>query len=429
MRFAPAAGLALLLAAAPAAPGDDAKQSAHYVLRARGDCPEAGDLVKFAEAAYGRLLPYFGKAPSEKKLEIEYFADLMAYNEKLKADGLPDENYAPDGRYLPYTKKAYARRLKWDWDTRRALLDVLVDQFMSLSVVSRQNKGMPTWYRGGLSCHLFLHRWDGKTLTVGEEDDPGPWGREIAKVCDQAREGTFDPTAGIREDSRVFMETWPLVHYCLASGDRAMYARFRAVERRIWDGIETKEASDALLGQDARKVKDLVKAWYAARTPTWTTVRDLWERTAEDGFVGIGQEGQEAILRATAESPPAAFVEATIAPGEGAEGGVILLFDPTGGFLQASFDPGGKVVLEKYAAPGSGQALASADAPPGTEARLRVEVQPGGVVKVLAGGKEAISWTAPSPESLGKGSAGLYARGGRVRFTGVKASGIVPPKK
>ena len=124
---------------------------------------------------------------------------------------------------------------------------------------------------------------------------------------------------------------------------------------------------------------------------------------------------------AGADAPDASFIEATVAPLDKAFAGLILAYDPTGGLLEISWRPGGKIELSRRSGGAeAGLVLASADGPPGAEAKLRADIAPGGVVKVLLAGKEVLSWTASSPEEMWKGRVGLFTQGGKARFSGVK---------
>lgn len=418
----------LLLALLPAPAAAEVRQSAHYAVTVRGDCPEVPELLRVADALHGKLAAHFGRRPGGGKLEIEYFASLTDYNDRLRAEGFPEDAYSPEGRFWNHTKKVYARRLDWEWDTRRALIVALTDQFQALSVQSK-TKGAPTWYRAGLFAHFGVHRWDGKTLVVGADDEPSPWGREIGKFFEEAREKRLDATAAATSDARSLMEAWPLVHYCLASGDRTAYARFRGVEKRMWDGLEPREAAQALLGPDPKRMRDAIQEWYAGQRLTWTPVRDLWERTAEDGFAALPRPSNEALLAATGEAGEAPFVEAVVAPGKGATAGLVLHLDDSGAFVALTWRPGGALTLERRITMERADTLETGEGPAGEEARLRLEASADGVIRVSVAGKQVLAHAPADPALLGKGRAGLLSVGGPARFTSVKCSAVKPPKR
>ncbi len=437
MRPRPAAATLLLLlllllalsSSPPPASAAEKVSSQYYVCTVRGECPEVPELLKVADAAYSRFAAHFGKKPSGSgKLEIEYFAEASAMGEKMKSDGFPDEAFGSEGRFWNYNRKVYARRLDFDWDTRRALIINLVDQFQSLSVQAK-NKACPTWYRAGLAAHFAVHRWDGKTLQAGVDDEPTPWGRELAKNYESARAKTLDVGDPVRGDAKSYIEAWPFVHWSLASGDKGAYARFRSAEKRMWDGESGSELNTLLLGSDPKKVREAAQEWFAGQRATWIGKLDLWERTSEDGFRSVPRPNPWSLLVTDADEGESPFIEALVAPGEKAAAGVALHAGETGSFVAAVWTPGGSLSLSRYVGPDRPEVLESCAGPEGAEARIRLEADGAGALRVSVAGKQVLAHAPADPGLLGKGKAGLFASDGPARFEDVKCSAVKGKRK
>jgi len=424
------AAAAFLPAAPPAAAGDETKSSAHYLWNIHGDCPEAPELMKVAEAAWGQFAAYFGARPGGK-LEIEYFEKSADYASIITGKGAGAEGAGgvpAQGRYWYENKKVYQPRMERPWDTRQWLIVNLANQFMALGVIGK-GKNTPTWYSAGIVFHFALHRWDGKTLVTGVDDDPAAAGRSIAQFAADAKEGKWDPMDAVNTDSKAYVEAWTAVHFLLSGADKGATARFKALERKMWEGMEARESVTLLFGADPKKIRKSARDWILALPRPWAPVADVWERTSEDSFSAEPfNKGQDAILLREADAGPAPFLEATITPAEKGEGGLMIGFTEAVGGLVVAWSPGSKIELLRKTGRERGTVLASAEGPTGAEAKLRVEVA-GSTVKVLLAGKEALSWTAEGEAALGSGRTGLLCNGGKVRFTGVKASEAKPAKK
>ncbi len=430
IRTLPALLLLLLAAAPPAAAQDETRSSAHYTWNIHGNCPEAPELMKVAEAAWGQFAAYFGARPGGK-LEIEYFEKSSDYASILTGKGADVEGAGgvpSQGRYWYENKRVYQPRMQRPWETRQWLIVNLAQQFMALGVVGK-GKNVPSWYSAGITMRFALHRWDGKTLVTGVDDDPCAWGRSIAQLADGAREGKWDPMDAVSSDSKVYVECWAAVQFLLSGADKGAMARFKALERKMWDGMESREAATALLGADPKKIRKASRDWIVALPRPWNPLADIWERTSEDSFLAEPfNKDRPAILLREADAGPSPFIEATIAPAEKGEGGLMIGFTEAAGGLVVAWSPSSKIELLRVAGPGRGQVLASADGPPGAEARLRVEIA-GPVVKVLLAGKEVLTWTGEGESAPSEGKTGLLCDGGKVRFTGVKGSDAKVGKK
>ena len=420
---------ALLPPAAPpaAAAAAETRSSAHYTWNIHGDCPEVPELMKVAEQAWGRFAAYFGGKPGGK-LEIEYFEKASDYTSILTGKGAGESGGVPaQGRFYGEDKKVYQPRMERPYETRQWLIANLATQFTYLGVYSK-GKNPPGWYRAGIVFHFAVHRWDGKTLEVAVDDDPGGVGSSLAQFASDAKEGKWDPMDAVNSDSNVYVEGLAAVRFLLSGADKTATARFKALERKMWEGMEAREAATALLGSDPKKIRKSAKDWILGLQRSWTPLSDLWERTSEDSFNGEPfNKGQDAFLLHEADAGPAPFIEATIVPAEKGEGGLVFGFsDAVGGYVVV-WSPSAKVELLRKSGRERGTVMASAEGPPGAEAKLRVEVD-GLVVKVLVGGKEAFTWTVGDRDAPAKGRTGLLCSGGRVRFTGVKCSEVKPKK-
>jgi hypothetical protein len=233
----------------------------------------------------------------------------------------------------------------------------------------------------------------------------------------------------VNADSKMYSEAWTAVHFLLSGADRGVTARFKALERKMWNGMEARESATTLLGADPKKIRKSARDWIVGLPRPWLPIRDVWERTAEDGFAGVPYDrNPDALLVRDADAGPDPFAEATIQPEGAAVGGVLIGGDVGGGFLAATWSPGQKVRLVRRSPNDSGLDLAMAEGPPGPEAKLRIEAS-GNTVKILLAGKELISWTGEEGTRPGAGKAGLFAAGGRVRFTGIRVADGSAAKK
>jgi hypothetical protein len=413
-------------AAAPSPPPAETRNSPRYVLEVHGNVPDAAELLKVAEALFPQLAKHYGTAPKER-MQVALYEKAADYSDALTKAGLVGEGFSPSGRYLPLDGKVHMPLQDRATETRRWWIVHLADQFAQQEVFAK-NKPVPTWYRVGLLAQFATHRWDGKTLATGVEDEVGGWGRALEERAKAAREGRWEPFDAVTEDTKTYVEGWPVVRYMLAGPDKGLTARFRALERRMWEGMEAKDSVALLLGADPKKAKEIraaAKAWLLARTRAWEPVRDLWERTGEDAFTAENFRPEvEPLLVSGAGPGDPPWIEATVIPGE-ASGGLVLgrAEGEADDALVCTWTQGRKIELLRRAGGPAGSVLGSADGPAGPEARLRLECS-GGVARVLLAGKEVLAVPVEGIAAT-QGRAGLVANGGRVRFTGVK---VAPPK-
>ncbi len=410
------AALALPLLQEPAPLPERTLESAHYRFVAVGDLPDAGSYVKLAEALHARLSEHFGTAPKGPgKLEIRFWATAEGFKSGASAEGVPAALLDAGGVYWTGTRRAYFWRQPSGYATRHLFLHELTHQFHYLAVMDNAARA-PAWYVEGLAEHFAWHRWDGEGLECGQSDVLALEQR-IPTVVEKARAGDYDLAAVLSGRERAdYGEAWAAVHFLLSGPDRALTARFRAEERRLWLGKKGDPAA-AILGPRPAAANEAARRFLGGLETTWKVEWIAWDTVGRDL---VGESETVAIARTRREHAPPLSVEATATPERGSPG-LVTGFRGTGEFLAMDVRPEGTVrVLRRRR--GAWEVLATAPvARGGASLRLALEAAPDGRIVASVDGREAAR--ARVEGEAVAGPVGLLVDGGRTRFSEIRLPG------
>ncbi|MCI0343369.1 MAG: hypothetical protein L0216_19860 [Planctomycetales bacterium] len=403
------AALALAAPQDPAAGPERVLESAHYRLVAVGDLPEAEGYLKLAEALHERLTAHFGVAPrGPGKLEIRFWATVEGYKSGASAEGVPAALLEAGGVYWTGTRRAYFWRQPSPYGTRHLFLHELTHQFHYLAVMDNSARA-PAWYCEGLAEHFAWHRWDGEKLECGQSDVLALEQR-IPQVVEKARRGEYDLAAILSGRERAdYGSAWAAVHFLLSGPDRALTARFRAEERRLWLGKKGDVAA-AILGPRPAAASEAARRFLSGLATTWKIEWIAWDAVGRDV---VGESQTVAIVRTRREHAAPVAIEAT-AEAERGRAGLVAGFRSTDEFLAMDAGPDGAVRLLRRRA-GKWEVLASARVARGASRRLRLEVAADGRLAASVEGKEVAS--ARLEPGAAAGPVGLLVDGGRCRFS------------
>ena len=389
-------------------------RSEHYELTVPGAFEDGEDWLALAEALHARLREHFGAAPPEETpLQVQFYADQASYMAGLAAEGVAPEVSRAGGVYWTGTRKASFWRQPSRAFTRHLYLHELVHQFHYLSVMDNQPR-TPTWYTEGLAEHFSHHTWDGKTLRTGLSDLV-MLEENIPSMAAAARAGTLDleeVASGRLGGPKP--ESWALVHWLLASPDKALTERFRKLERRMWAGTPF---SSKVFGSSARARERCLEQgleWLGSLQTTWKIEWIEWDA---EGEVLVGDSGVVGLMRARDAALRGGL--SSILEGTG-RAGAILGFRSTGEFLAVYHDPRGRVWLAQRTE-GRWIELAGAEVPSATRRELGIEVVGRGTIRVTVDGKRALEHEVPA--ELLAGPPGLFTDACRTRFEGVRLAG------